>query len=336
MRRRRRRVTEVDQPPPARRVEEQVVEPPPRRPPLLWPWLLLLLLLVGAGIALAYVLTREDDESSTERVPTVVGLRAPVAVERLRTAGYPSDVRRRIDPSRRGRVVEQRPDGGTELEPGRTVIVIVARGPNTVDVPNVVGLEVADAFERVQAAGLRARATDVFARQAVGRVVRQRPPAGEEAPRNSVVLLDVSKGPQLVAVPELGGLTEAQANAALRRAGLRPSVVRVPSNAPRGTVVDQNPPGGTRAPRGSTVRVNVSSGAAQGTTTAAVATVPNVIGQDEVTASRNVRAAGFRVQTRAEPTTDPTQDGIVQRQAPPPRRQVRAGSLVIIHVGRLA
>jgi beta-lactam-binding protein with PASTA domain len=342
MRRRRRRVTEVDQPPPptARRVEEQVVEPPPRRPPLLWPWLLLLLLLVGAGIALAYVLTREDESSSTERVPAVVGFRAPVAVERLRTAGYPSDIRRRFDPSRRGRVVEQTPDGGTELEPGRTVVIVVARAQNTVDVPNVVGLEVADAFERVQAAGLRARAVEVFARQAQGRVVRQRPPAREEAPRSSLVILNVSKGPQLVAVPTVIGQTEAQAVAAMRRVGLRPNVVRVPAPDPRGTVLDQNPPGGTRAPRRSTVRVNVSSGAQQTQTTTtpttpALATVPNVIGQDETTASQNVREAGFRVQTRAEPTTDPSQDGIVQRQAPPPRRRVRAGSLVIIYVGRL-
>ena len=314
--------------------------PPPR--PLLWPWLLLLLLLVGAAIALAYFLTRED-ESATDRVPAVVGLRAPEAVDRLRVAGYPADMRRRVDPSRRGRVVSQQPSAGTELEQGRTVVIVVARGPNTVDVPNVVGREVDEAFERVQAAQLRARAVEAFARQARGRVIRQSPAAGDEARRGSIVTLTVSRGPQLVSVPTVTALTEPQANAALRRVGLVPNVVRVPAPDPRGTVVDQNPPGGARAPKGSRVRVNVSSGAPPATTTTvttattpAQATVPTVIGQDEATAARTVRDAGFRVETRAERTTDPAQDGIVQRQAPPPNRQVRAGSLVIIYVGRLA
>lgn len=321
---------------------EEAPPVPPRRP-LLWPWLLLLLLLVGAGIALAYFLTREDDEATTtDRVPAVVGLRAPEAAERLRLEGYPAAVTRRVDPTRRGRVVSQQPAAGTELEQGRTVVIVVARGPNTVDVPNVVGLEVDDAFERVQAAQLRARSVETFARQAAGRVIRQSPAATEEARRGSLVTLTVSRGPRLVAVPTVTGLTELQATTALRRVRLRPSSVRVPSREPAGTVVDQNPPGGTRARRGSRVRLNVSSGAPPPTTTRttpttpAQATVPNVIGQDEVTAARTVRDAGFRVERRAFPTTDPTQDGIVQRQDPPPNRRVRAGSLVIIFVGRLA
>src|SRR5918997_1057617 len=101
---RRRRVERVEEAPPV----------PPRRP-LLWPWLLLLLLLVGAAIALAYVLTREDDDTTaTDRVPPVVGLRAPEAAERLRLEGYPAAITRRVDPTRRGRVVSQQPPAGTE------------------------------------------------------------------------------------------------------------------------------------------------------------------------------------------------------------------------------
>jgi beta-lactam-binding protein with PASTA domain len=304
-----------------------------------------LLLLVGAGIALAYFLTREDDEATaTDRVPAVVGLRAPEAIERLRVEGYPADLRRRVDPTRRGRVVAQQPSAGTELEPGRTVVVVVARGANTVDVPNVVGLQVDDAFERVQAAQLRARSVEAFARQAAGRVIRQSPAPTEEARRGSLVTLTVSRGPQLVAVPTLTGLTEPQANAALRRVGLRPSPVRVPSREPAGRVIDQNPPAGARVRRRSLVRVNVSSGAppppppptATTTTTPSQATVPNVIGQDEATAAQTVRDAGFRVERRAVAITDPAQEGIVQRQAPPPNRRVRAGSRVIIYVGRVA
>ena len=325
---RRRRVTRVDEATPA---------VPPRRP-LLWPWLLALLLLVGAAVALAYVLSRDDEEASENRVPAVVGLRAAEAVERLRASSYPADARRRVDPSRRGRVVEQAPEAGTELEPGRTVVIVVARGPNTVDVPNVVGLPVAEAFERVQAAQLRGRAVQEFARQARGRVVRQRPAAGGEAPRGATVVLTVSRGPQLIAVPALIGLTEAQAGRALRRNGLRPLTVRVPSSEPRGTVVDQNPVAGSRAPRGSTVRVNVSSGApAPGstqtvptTTTTGQSTVPNVVGMRDTAALSRLQGAGFQVSSTSVSSSRPA--GTVLTQTPAGGTVARRGSKVAITV----
>jgi eukaryotic-like serine/threonine-protein kinase len=308
---------------------------PPRRP-LIWPWLLLLLLLVAGGLGLAYVLSRDgdDDDTAENRVPLVVGLRAADAVERLRASGYPADPRRRVEPAARGRVVEQEPDAGTELEPGGTVVIIVARGRNTVDVPNVVGLPVAEAFERVQAAGLRARSVEAFARQARGRVFRQRPAAGEEAPRQSLVVLTVSRGPQLVTVPTVVGLTEAEAGAALTRAGLRPTAVRVPARDPRGTVVDQNPAPGARAPRGSTVRINVSQGApAQGSTQA---TVPDVVDETEADARRLLRDAGFTViRVVDRPITDPARAGVVVAQAPPAGSSVRRTTEIRIDVGRL-
>jgi beta-lactam-binding protein with PASTA domain len=306
---------------------------PPRRP-LIWPWLLLLLLLVGAGIGLAYVLSRDGDDAGDEsRVPAVVGLRAAEAVERLRASGYPADSRRRVDPSRRGRVVEQEPDGGTELEPGRTVVIVVARGRNTVDVPDVVGLPVADAFERVQAAGLRARSVEAFARQARGRVFRQRPTAREEAPRGSLVVLTVSRGPQLVRVPAVIGQTETQASATLRRAGLRPSAVRVPAREARGRVVEQNPAAGARAPRGSTVRMNVSEGTPPpGTTTPTTGrgTVPDVVGLRGTDAIVRIQQAGFRASTTSVNSTQPT--GTVLRQSPAGGTTAQRGSTVGITV----
>ena len=324
---RRRRVTQVDQ-----------TAPPPRRP-LLWPWLLLLLLLVATGIAAAYFLTREDDDSSSaSRVPAVVGLREAEAVERLRADGYPADVRRAVNPAQVGRVIRQLPSSGAEQEPGQTVVIIVARRPNTVDVPRVVGLDVANAFERVQAAGLRARSVEVFARQAKGRVTRQRPPARAEARRGSTVVLTVSKGPQLVGVPAVVGQTEADATAALRRAGLRVNIVRVPAPGPlsEGTVLAQNPRGGARAPKGSTVRLNIASAPAGGstqttpTTTTGEAPVPNVVGSRDTDAIARLQAAGFRVSsTRVSSTRAP---GTVLTQSPAGGTTATRGSTVRITV----
>lgn len=322
---RRRRVTQVDHTP-----------PPPRRP-LLWPWLLLLLLLVATGIALAYFLTRDDDNSSSaDRVPAVVGLREALAVERLRADGYPADVRRAVNAAQVGKVIRQTPSAGAGLEPGKTVVIIVARRPNTVDVPRVVGLDVADAFERVQAAGLRAKSVNVFARQAKGRVVRQRPPARTEARRGATVVLSVSKGPQLVAVPPVMGQTEADATAALRGVGLRVNIVRVPASgpAPEGTVVAQNPKGGVKAPKGSTVRLNIASAPAGGSTqtvpTTGEAPVPNVVGSRDTDAIPRLQAAGFRVSSTPVSSTRPA--GTVLTQSPAGGTTATRGSTVRITV----
>jgi eukaryotic-like serine/threonine-protein kinase len=320
---RRRRVTRVDE--------------APQRRPLLWPWLLLLLLLVAAGLALAYFLAQDDDEQSSDTVPAVVGLRAADAVERLRTSGYPADPRRRDDPARRGRVVGQDPEAGTELDPGRTVVIYVSRAPNTVDVPDVVGAPVAEAFERLQAAGLRGRAVQAFARQARGRVVRQQPAAAGEAPRGSTVVLTVSRGPRLVTVPLVIGQTEVQAGAALRKLGLRPSVVRVPNREPRGAVVDQNPVPGSRAPRGATVRLNVSAGPPSPgstqtvpTTTTGQATVPNVVGMRDTEAVRRLQGVGLRVSSTSVSSTRPV--GTVLTQTPAGGTIAPGGSTVRITV----
>jgi eukaryotic-like serine/threonine-protein kinase len=324
---RRRRVTQVDQ-----------TAPPPRRP-LLWPWLLLLLLLVATGIAAAYFLTRDDDDSSSaSRVPAVVGLREAEAVERLRADGYPADVRRAVNPALVGRVIRQLPSSGAEQEPGQTVVIIVARRPNTVDVPRVVGLDVADAFERVQAAGLRARSVEVFARQAKGRVTQQRPPARAEASRGSTVVLRVSKGPQLVGVPAVIGQREAAATAALRRVGLRVNIVRVPApgSLSEGTVLAQNPRGGARAPKGSTVRLNIASAPAGGTTQTAPTTttgeapVPNVVGSRDIDAIARLQAAGFRVSSTRVSSTRPP--GTVLTQSPAGGTTATRGSTVRITV----
>jgi serine/threonine-protein kinase len=311
-------------------VQEEVVEPPRRRP-LLWPWLALLLLLVAGGLAAAYFLTRDTGPDTS--VPNVVGEPVAIAVRELGQKGYPADVRQRVSTTQIGRVLDQEPDPGTKLDRGEQVVIFVGRSPSTVDAPKVVGLQVADAFERLQAAKLKGEAKQVPSRKPKGVVVQQEPASGQEARKGSTVLLSVSKGPQLVTVPSLVGQTEAEAGATLQRLGLRVNVVRVPSSEPIGTVVAQRPQTGVRAPKGSIVRINVSRGASQG---AGQVSVPDVLGQDEATARDTLRAMGFDVRTVIRPTSDPAEHAVVVDENPAAGQRVPAGSQVIIAIGRLS
>ncbi|MEK6274633.1 MAG: PASTA domain-containing protein [Actinomycetota bacterium] len=277
-------------PPPAGRyVEEEVVTPPPRRP-LLWPWLVLLLALVLTGIAAAYFLTR-DDAAKTE-VPNVVGLTTALATEKLGQDGYLTVVNAKASNRPLGTVISQNPPAGTELDRGGRVTIVVAGGPLTVEVPNVVGLPVDKALIRLQAANLRGQIVKVASTKPKDQVIRQLPPGGSKAKKDSTVALTVSSGPGGATVPSVKGLTEASATATLSRLGFRLSISRIPSTQPKGIVISQQPPPGTKAPKGSIVGLNVSAGSAPA---AGGVAVPQVVGLDQVAAIDKIEQAGLTV-----------------------------------------
>jgi beta-lactam-binding protein with PASTA domain len=326
--------------------EEEVVTAPRRPPPRIWPWLVALLILVLAGITAAYVLSRDDDDedggASTATVPDVVGQRTDAATRRVVANGFRVQVGRAPSERPRGVVIRQRPASGTTLERGETVTLVASEGPPTVEVPDLVGLPLAQAFRRVEAAELRPQARRVFSPRPRGRVMRQQPAAGDEVERDSVVLLTVSRGPGRVAVPNIVGLNQTEAVARLEAAGLRANVARVPAADPTGTVVAQSPPSGRQVARGSGVRVNVSRGSSATTTTTtttttarpgttrSVETVPDVVGTLEGQAVRTVEAAGYRADTYPVASSDPR--GTVVSQSPRGGASARTGSTVRLNV----
>ena len=88
-----------------------------------------------------------------------------------------------------------------------------------------------------------------------GSVIRQ-DPAGGTLFRGGKVTLVVSKGPELVKVPDVERKQEDEARAILERAGFKVEVQRFLGGA-FGTVRLQDPGGGSMAPKGSTVTLTV-------------------------------------------------------------------------------
>jgi eukaryotic-like serine/threonine-protein kinase len=213
----------------------------------------ILLLLAAGGVA--WWLVARDDAST---VPSVEGLSESAAVEELQSEGFESQVERRPSDEASGMVVSQDPAGGDEADEGSSVQLVVSTGPATKAVPNAVGLPEAEARDRLVAAGFTVSSRRAFDERDEGTVVSQSPAAGTEADPDASIQLVVSKGSGLVDVPDLVGLTRAQAEAELSSAGLEVNAVDVPSNEPNGTVVAQNPAGG-QLQQGMSVRINVAS-----------------------------------------------------------------------------
>src|SRR5262249_39214776 len=154
---------------------------------------------------------------------------------------------------------------------GSTVKLTVSKGVGQVAVPNVNCLDVVSATSQLSAAGLNVKqAQEPSERVESGSVIRTDPGAGQTVVKGSTVTLVVSSGPPQVGVPMVVGLTESAARDALQAAGflVAKSDIDVPFNSSQaGTVVTQNPPPGTPAPKGSTVSITVGKALPAPTTT---------------------------------------------------------------------
>ena len=334
-------VAPPDVPPPDRFAPE----PPPERH--LWPWLLALAIVVLGGLAALFFATHHHHHKktvtvvATPRVPSVVSLPRPVAVRRVTQAGFNAQIRFTPSSTKKGMVVAQAPEGGARLSRGGTVAVTISAGKPKLGVPNVVGLPVATAVKKLQAAGLGSNQRVVFASAPPGRVTAQRPAAGAAVKKGSTVALTVSKGPQRVAVPSVVGRSRDDATKQLASAGFHAAAFSVPSQSPRGFVVAQSPRANAKAPKGSRVRINVSQGApaatttttAGGTTTStttASTKVPSVVALSQTAAQRRLRTAGFRVRTAYVASSKPS--GTVVAQRPAAGTTLRRGTAVRINV----
>jgi membrane peptidoglycan carboxypeptidase len=127
-------------------------------------------------------------------------------------------------------------------------------------------------------------------------------------------------------VPDVVGLTRAEAIAVLAEVHFTPIEQVVSSAEPAGTVVGQSPAGGTPVTAGGQVTLQVSNGKAP------MARVPNVIGLPQDEADSALRAAGYAVQVSPEATNKKLLTGTVANQAPPPRTKLAQGQVVTIVV----
>jgi eukaryotic-like serine/threonine-protein kinase len=207
---------------------------------------------------------------------------------------------------------------------GGVAYYLLAGGGKTYAVPLVNGEPVATAQAQIEAAHLRSAVVnqpngDVKK----GLVIKSSPPEGNNVPANTLVTLYASSGPGKVSVPNVEGKQQSAAETELQNAGFNVSVRQdTTSTQPAGTVVNQNPAGGTMVDPGSTITISVSG----------AASVPNVVGLSEPSAQASLQSAGFKVsvQTVAGPAN--TVPGNVWQQNPNANTTVAPGTTVTILV----
>lgn len=208
-------------------------------------------------------------------------------------------------------------------------------------VPDVSGMGQEAAVAAVESAGFKAEVESAFDPDAVpGTVVQQDPKGGETAVVGSTVFLGVSaevgagtgeedeleEGEALV--PDVIGLTRAQAIAELNRNGLGFAASSVYSDSePEGLVFNQTPAPGVVASEGAEVGILVSLGRSPG----ANVTMPNLLRMTEAQAVDAIEDAGLEPRVMKQPKRDSV--GRVYEQSPEPGTAVPEGRLVFVLVG---
>src|SRR5581483_5423018 len=244
-------------------------------------WLAGLALLAGLAAFLVWltVFRNGNDQtasavvvsSAKTTVPKVTGIRYQAAQFQLKEAKLTSSLTQTNSGKPKGIVLKQVPLNGKTVQQGTRVALVVSKGPAGVAMPDLVGLAAADAARALRERKLVATLEQTPSTEAPGTVLAQDPKPGKRAKPGTRVTLQVAKGQASVAVPDVTGQTQQDAQNALRQAGFGAKAVQVPSSQPSGTVVAQNPSAGTKLARGSSVRLNVASSRGQTTTTTATA-----------------------------------------------------------------
>ncbi|MBS4032143.1 MAG: PASTA domain-containing protein [Clostridiales bacterium] len=131
-----------------------------------------------------------------------------------------------------------------------------------VQVPDVVGENVARTMDILEEVGLKGRVTDQMPSDTIpsGHVLRQTPSAGRTVKKTREIELVLSTGPDLVEIEDVIGKTELEATLILRGKGFEVIAESDFSDQIPGTVIRQDPGQGFKLAKGSTVKLTVSKG----------------------------------------------------------------------------
>jgi len=196
----------------------------------------------------------------TVKVPDVQGDALSNARTRLKAEGLqPGMVTREFsDDVPKGFVISTDPEDGTTLRAGSAIALTVSKGA-PVDVPDVTGEDLADARADLAEAGLKVKiaTTRVNSEYDAGQVAEQTPVGDSQAADGDTVTLTISKGPEMIEVPDVTGDSVDDAKTELEAAGFQVDEDRGLLGLFGDTVKKQSVKAGDTAPKGSTIKITI-------------------------------------------------------------------------------
>ena len=224
----------------------------------------------GDSVTLTY-----NPEGAPVQVPNITGMSITEATKVLAAKELRLQISEtRIDPATPiNQIISQDPIADETLPAGSTILVIVSGGAGDVQVPEVAGQTSAAAQQLLQATpyqyivSVETEASDTVPK---GQVIRTDPSAGSASVSGDKITIFVSAGPDQIPVPNVIGMSQADAEAAMDNANLNYSVqtTLLPAgDSGIGKVVDQGTDPGTPVDPGTIIKIYIGVQAPTPTTT---------------------------------------------------------------------
>ena len=156
-----------------------------------------------------------------------------------------------------GQIISQSVAAGTSLAHDSTVDVVLSKGREPRTVPTLTGKGASAAKSSIEALGLVASPTEAYSDTVPeGQVISQQTREGSTVYRGDSVSYTVSKGPEMVTVPDVVGLQRQEARNKLEGAGLTVQEDLILGGF-FNTVRSSDPAGGSKVKKGSTVTISI-------------------------------------------------------------------------------
>ena len=198
-----------------------------------------------------------------------------------------------------------------------------------VNVPNVVGKQVAEAKKIIEGEKLRVTVKKVFnADKKPGEVLFQEPEAGRRVKEDRNIVITVSDGGEMIEMPDVIGLSRRDAQTKLQKVGLKiGNVYEKTHQGAVGNVLEQEPKPKSQILKGAKVDLTISKAEIK------MVVVPKVIGQMSDLAEASLLSQKLKLGSVIEKESK-NKPGLVISQDPPSGKEVAEGTEVQIVVAK--
>ena len=214
---------------------------------------------------------------------------------------------------------------------GAVAVYIIFMNPEAkTKVPQFVGLSNSEAVAQAERLDLILQLQPVASTLPEGRVLAQSPGAGSELRKGLVVVLQVSQGGELHAIPDVKGKTLSQAQNAIKSGGFAlGDVIKInEANVKPGTVIAQSPAAPANVASGRKIDLLVQAGASSNSNS--TATVPDVNRMTESEARNLLETSGIKVQAVERVYSPLLPEGLAIETKPGAGSTLRAGQGVTL------
>jgi len=264
--------------------------------------------------------------NKTLEVPDVKGKTVENARKTLTDRGFINIRIEQIfsDAGPAGVVLSQEPSPENMVSPSSTIFLKVSKGPEKQKIPDLTGKSEAEAQKLLSRIGLRliVDTTEPSAQIPAGNIIRQKPAAGTEVVKDSVVKVVVSKAMEGLTSPSLIGKTVQEAETILEPLGVSLNI-EGGEKEPDAVILSQIPkPGEAIADKVVTVTVE------------SLPMIPDLVGKKLSNARETAAGRGYQIGTVTYREVNDAPPDVVLEQSPAASSEAATGEKINIVVSR--